>query len=217
MDWKYKHFSQERTFPAPPEEVREAARAYLSQSLGWRVTEIPDGLGASGVSFAHACLVAFHFQSAAGGTRVGIELLVERASSMGFMLVDIGGYYDIQMGHWLDGIQGRLRQPESAGQSATVPAPPHPAALQAKRPAALVFNGCLMFIAATFGLYFIFTFVAACVGLLTGHFLWIGRGGSGTLHGSTARITSAIILLIYGLILWRIARRSKQSRPPPWL
>jgi hypothetical protein len=129
---------------------------------------------------------------------------------MGFMLVDVGGYYTTQMGHWLDGIQWQLHQLEAAGQPATSTIPPDPATLHAKSPGAMMFNGCLLFIVIGFGLYFVFTFVAACVGLLSGHLLLIGRGGSDTLHGTAARITSAIILLVYALIVWRIARMSKR-------
>jgi hypothetical protein len=210
MDWKYKHFFREQTFPSSLAEVREAARAYMSLSLGWRISEIADGFNASGVSFAHACIAHFHFQPATGGTHLRIELLVERASSMGFMLVDIGGYYNIQIGHWLDGIQDRLRQPDSTGQLATAGAPPTLPPPQAKRPAALLFNGCLLFIVIGFGLYFIAVFVTACVGLLTGHFVWIGRSGTSTLHGTTARITSGIILVLYAFLIRRIAKMSRR-------
>jgi len=211
MDWKYKHLSQQRTFPSTPEEVFEAARAYVSQSLGWQITETPEGFSASGMSFAHASVAKFEFQPTPGGTDVRIELLVERASSTGFMLVDIGGYYTIQMVHWLDGIQWQLHQAESAGLPAMASAPPDPAALPAKSPAALLFNGCLIFIVIGFGLYFVFMFVAACVGLLTGHLVWIGRGSGGsTLHGISARIASTIILLVYAFVGWRIARMSKR-------
>jgi hypothetical protein len=75
------------------------------------------------------------------------------------MLVDIGGYYRIQIVHWLDGIQWQLHQAESPGQPTTAGAPPDPPASPAKSPAALLFNGCLILIAIGFGLYFIFMFV----------------------------------------------------------
>ncbi len=39
MDWKYKHFHQERVFPAPREFVFEAARTFMAESLGWQITK----------------------------------------------------------------------------------------------------------------------------------------------------------------------------------
>jgi hypothetical protein len=39
MDWKYKHFRQERIFQSPREEVLDAARTYLTESLGWTIKD----------------------------------------------------------------------------------------------------------------------------------------------------------------------------------
>ena len=84
MDWKYKHFHQERVFPAPRDLVSEAARAFMAESLGWQVTDTPDGFTAQGYSFSHRAIANLQIQSAAGGassesgTRVAVELLVER-------------------------------------------------------------------------------------------------------------------------------------------
>jgi hypothetical protein len=76
----------------------------MAESLGWAITDTPDGFTAQGSSFAHHAIANFHIQAAPGGTKVAVELLVERASPMGFMLVDVGGYYNIQIRKWLDGI-----------------------------------------------------------------------------------------------------------------
>src|SRR5258706_5423519 len=97
MDWKYKHFHQERVFPAPRDVVTEAARAFMGQSLGWKITETPDGFTAQGSSFSHGATAHLHIQSAGNGTTVAVELLVERAGWRGFMLFDVGGYYNIQI------------------------------------------------------------------------------------------------------------------------
>jgi len=43
MDWKYKHFHQERVFPAERELVFEAARTFMGESLGWKITDTPEG------------------------------------------------------------------------------------------------------------------------------------------------------------------------------
>jgi hypothetical protein len=43
--------------------------------------------------------------------------LVERAGWRGFMLVDVGGYYNIQIRKWLDGIQWSLSSEQWAASS----------------------------------------------------------------------------------------------------
>ena len=203
MDWKYKHFHQERVFPAPRDLVFEAARKFMAESLGWQITETPDGFTAEGYSFAHRSIAHLRIQSAGGGTKVAVELLVERASSGGFMLFDVGGYYSIQIRKWLDGIQWEHQQKLTGRQTETS----NPLVLAANKPGAYVFNGCLVFIAVMFGLYFLVTFICAVVGLLTGHlYLW-GRGGTVVIHGGLARIVSGLILLFGAWVGWRVKRK----------
>jgi len=116
MDWKYKHFHQERVFPEPRDAVLEAARAFMAESLGWRIADTADGFTAEGDSFAHHAIANFQIQSVAGGTRVTIELRVERASALGFMLFDVGGYYSIQIRKWLDGTAWQIHQRLTGGK-----------------------------------------------------------------------------------------------------
>ena len=116
MDWKYKHFHQERVFPAPRDLVTEAALTFMADSLGWQITNTTDGFTAEGYSFSHRASANLRIQTAAGpassesGTKVAIELLVERSGWRGFMLFDVGGYYNIQIRKWLDGIQWSIHQ-----------------------------------------------------------------------------------------------------------
>src|SRR6266536_1402809 len=110
MDWKYKHFHQERVFPAERDVVLEAARRVMAESLGWKITDTPEGFTAEGFSFFHEAIANFQIQSSTGGTRVAIELRVRRAGGAGFMLFDVGGYYNIQIGKWLDAIHCSLPQ-----------------------------------------------------------------------------------------------------------
>ena len=207
MDWKYKHFHQERVFPAPRDVVFEAARVFMAESLAWQVTDTPDGFTAQGYSFSHRAIANLRIQSAAGGasldsgTRVAVELLVERASSRGFMLFDLGGYYNIQIRKWLDGIQWSLHQKLTGSNDQST----NPLVLAENKPAAYIFNGCLVFIVVTFALYFLVTFIAAVVGLLTGHLFLLGRG-SLIIHGTWARIVSALILMFGAFLAWRIKR-----------
>ena len=110
MDWKYKHFHQERLLQASRDAVVEATRQYMSEYLGWKITEAADGLRAEGQSFSHAAIANFAIQPAGSETKISIDLLVERASPTGFMLFDVGGYYSIQMRKWLDGIQSGIHR-----------------------------------------------------------------------------------------------------------
>ena len=204
MDWKYKHFHQERDFPAPPDVVLEAARKFMSESLGWQVTDGPGGFTAQGYSFTHHAIANLRFQSAADGTKVAIELLVERAGWRGFMLFDVGGYYSIQMRKWLDGIQWSIHQKLTGSTDEST----NPLVLAQKKPAAYIFNGCLVFIVVMFALYFLVTFISALVGLLTGNlYLW-GRGGTLAVHGIWARTLSALILMFGLFLAFRIKRKA---------
>jgi hypothetical protein len=115
MDWKYKHFRQERIFQSPREEVLDAARTYLTESLRWTIKDTPNGFTAEGFSFFHAAIADFQIKSLAEGAAVAIELRVERAGGAGFMLFDAGGYYSIQIRKWLDGIQWRIHTNVTGG------------------------------------------------------------------------------------------------------
>src|SRR5882724_13171793 len=209
MDWKYKHFYQERVFSAPRDLVTEAARTFMSESLGWQITDTPDGFTAQGYSFSHRAIANLHIQSAVGGTssesgtKVAVELLVERAGWRGYMLFDVGGYYNIQIRKWLDGVQWSIHQKLTGTRDEST----NPLVLAEKKPAAYIFNGCLMFIVAMFGLYFLITFICAVVGLITGTlYLW-GRGGTLVIHGTLARIVSGLILLCGAFVVWRVKRK----------
>ena len=207
MDWKYKHFHQERVFPAARDVVAEAAHAFISESLGWQVTDTPDGLTAQGYSFSHRAIANVQIQTAADGTRVAMELLVERADWRGFMLFDVGGYYNIQVRKWLDGIQWTLHQKLTGSDDEST----NPLVLAEKKPAAYIFNGLLVFIVVIFALYFLVTFISALIGLLTGNLFLLGRG-SLTIHGISARVLSALILMFGAFILWRIKRNAPSGR-----
>ena|SRR2546427_6635282 len=203
MDWKYKHFHQERVFPASRDVVTEAARSFMGESLGWQITDTTEGFTAQGYSFSHQATANLRIQSAAGGTKVAIELLVQRAGASGFMLFDVGGYYNIQIRKWFDGIQWSIHQKLTSGQDQST-GPPLPASNKA---AACLFNGCLMFIVAMFALYFLVTFICAVVGLITGNLYLLGRGGTLAIHGTWGRIVSALILMFGAFLAWRIKRK----------
>ena len=209
MDWKYKHFRQERFFP--PDVVMEAARSFMTESLGWRVTDLarpapsdaPDGFTTEGYSFTHWAIASFQIESTPDGAKVVVELLVERAGWRGFMLFDVGGYYNIQIRKWLDGIQWSLHQELTGSHDESM----NPLVLAQNKPTAYIFNVCLGFIVVTFGLYFLVTFISALVGLVTGNLFLPGRG-SLTIHGIWARTLSLLILMFGVFLAWRIKRKA---------
>jgi len=207
MDWKYKHFHQERVFPASRDVVTEAARTLMAESLAWKITDTANGFDAQGYSFSHRAIANLQFQSVAEGTKATIELLVERAGWRGYMLFDVGGYYNIQARKWLDGIQWSLHQKLTGSHDEST----NPLVLAENKPAAFIFNACLLFIVVMFGLYFLVTFISAVVGVITGNlYLW-GRGGSLVVHGILARIVSALILLFAVFIGWRVKSSSPRT------
>ena len=212
MNWKYKHFHRTRIFAADRDVVRDAARTFVTQSLGWKLTnETSDAFTAEGYSFTHRGIANINIQTVANGTNVEVELAMKRAGSTGFMLFDVGGYYNIQIGHWLDGIQGLLHQEltDSRGTS-PIPAPP-----PRNKTTACLFNGCLAFIFLSFGLWFLVNVICAVVGLISGHLVLIGRGGDLHVHGMWARVVSTGILLFGFWIVWRILKTRGKRRGSP--
>jgi hypothetical protein len=211
MDWKYKHFHQERSFAAPQDVVSEAAHKYFGESLGWQITKEAEGFNAEGYSFSHQCIARLQFQADANATKVIVDLAAKRAGGRGFMLFDVGGYYNIQMRHWLDGTQANLHtilEPQSTSSPNPVP-PPLPST---NKGTACVFNGCIGFIVVMFALYVLVTFSEAIIGLITGHLYLFGRGGTLVVEGIAGRITSALIIMFILFIAWRVIgiRRSRQ-------
>ncbi|MBV8860002.1 MAG: hypothetical protein JOZ02_23930 [Acidobacteria bacterium] len=208
MDWKNKHFEREAVFQAQRDLVFEAARSFAAESLaGWQLADTSDGFEARGHSASHAATAKFRIEPAPFGTKVAVTLLVERAGPLGFMLFDVGGYYDRQMSKWLEGIQWHLHQgltsttqPESSAQARQ--AIPKPAGTQR------LYVGCLV---ALFVFPLFLYCVSAVVGLLTGNLYLVGRRG-GTIHGPWARIISGISLTIFVLIGLRVLKTRKKAR-----
>jgi hypothetical protein len=107
VDWKYKHFNHQAVFNARDQSVLEAARTVVAESFG-AIDGVPGGLAAHGYLGLHEVRATLSITAAAAGTQLAVELLVERATMRGYMLVDIGGYYDGQIDRWFSRIAGRL-------------------------------------------------------------------------------------------------------------
>src|SRR5215471_11588165 len=210
MDWKYKHFHQEKVFAAPPDLVHEAVRGYVTQTLGWKIAETETELTGEGQCFLHRAMVSFRLDPAGNETKLIADLQVERAGSSGFMLWDVGGYYKIQICKWFEGIQWLIHQRLAGGEiQSAAPVP------TTNRSSACVFNGCLVFIVAMFALWFVVNVICAIIGLFTGTlYLW-GRGGTLVLHGIWARIISALILAAGAFIVWKMFRKRRERATIP--
>ncbi len=107
MDWTYKHFRQEAVFNAPVHEVLEAARSVLAEAFG-PPEETSEGFTAQGFSGLHPATVTVHVASAVAGTQVTVELQVKRLAAFGYMLWDVGGFYNGRIDNWFRAIGERL-------------------------------------------------------------------------------------------------------------
>ena len=76
---------------------------------------------------------------------------------------------------------------------------------------------CVIIILIVFALWLCVNVIAAIIGLLTGHLYLMGRGGDLTLHGPWARIVSAMILLFFGWVAYRIWKPKKRNEGSGWL
>jgi hypothetical protein len=138
---------------------------------------------------------------------VAVTLLVERAGPLGFMLLDVGGYYDGRLRKWLEGIQWHLHQSltSTTPQESLERGRQAPPKATGTRP---LYVGCIV---ALFVLPIFLFCISAVVGLLTGHLYLVGRRG-GTIHGPWARIISGIFLTIVVLVVLRMLKTRKKAR-----
>ena len=211
MDWKNKRFDREAVFQAQRDLVFEAARSFAAESLaGWQITDTADGFEARGHSASHTATAEFRIEPAPSGTKVAVTLLVERAGPLGFMLFDIGGYYDGQTRKWLEGIQWHLQQRLTSAtrqESLEQGKQAIPKATGTKS----LYVGCMV---ALFVLPIFLFCIFAVIGLLTGDLYLVGRRGA-TIHGPWARIISGVILTIVALIAVRMLKMRKKAHAPP--
>jgi hypothetical protein len=220
MDWKYKHFAQEVVFQAKPETVHAAVRAFAGAWLAdWKVSETLDGIEAKGRSGGHIATAKFRIEpTPGGGTKVAVALQVERASYLGFVLADSGGYYNQQIYKWLQAVSWRIQerltpatQSEDQPGQALPAEPPIPEPSRGRTP----LMGCLIvFVLLPFCLWA----AAALVGLLTGTLYIPGRRNFGiTIHGPLARILSVIMMGLFGWMVLRVLRPKKRDRGSGWI
>ena len=85
----------------------DAARAVVAASFG-AIEDTADGFIARGDSGWHAAVATVGVMPAANGTQLAVELQVERAAMRGFMLFDVGDFYNGRIDHWFSDIAARL-------------------------------------------------------------------------------------------------------------
>ncbi len=107
MDWKYKHFIQQAVFKSSPSSLLEAARAVAVKWAG-AMEDTSDGFVARGSIALHNSIATFRITPVPEGTRLAVELLVERASTWGYALFDVGEYYNGQIDKWFLSISKQL-------------------------------------------------------------------------------------------------------------
>lgn len=207
MNWTYKRFDQKKIFQESPELVSEAARAFVESREGWQITNTTDGFETKGTSFSHSETAKFRIVPIDSGTKVTITLFVQRAGAFGFMLFDVGGFYNGQLRRWLENIEQNLHQKDSSVQSLSE---------KPKTGAASKFLiGCFGLIFAVFALCWLVQSVFAVIGIFTGslYLLLSKNAHETTLHGIAARIVAGIILAFDSFVIFSIFRKRKKDRP----
>lgn len=196
MDWKYSHFRQQQTFPEPRETVLRAARQSVAEGAQWAIADTATGFEAKGYSGFHTAVATFAFAQTGDGATMTVDLRVERASNFGFMLVDIGGYYDGQLGRWIEAVRQRVDDRFAGAAAAHPPRAGH----------ARLFDTVFLILVLILGLAFVLNFVVfPLIALVTGNLYFIGRGAGGPpLHGVWARGVSVALLLLDAWIVYRV-------------
>ena len=213
MDCKYKYFTREAAFQAEPEIVLQALRAFAADWLDdWKVSETLDGIEArihSGYRFATA---TFRVEPAPGGSRVAVKMQVERATSLGLMMFDPGGYFSGQIRKWLEALPWWIQQQQAVeNQSMNQDGKPASAGSQIPKPKRESDLGKRLIAASVAVVLFAYAIVAIA-GLITGELFISDNHGGITLHGLWARFVSAIVLVIIGWVgrrLWKLRKRKQ--------
>jgi hypothetical protein len=203
MDWKYKHFAGVQIYTQSASEVSAAARGYMAEALGWTIIDTADGgFEARGYSFSHAGIATFHASPEGAGARLTVELAMERAGPLGFMLFDVGGYYNGQIARWLLEIGDRL-----AGRVGELA--PHRPPSSGER----LLSWLIMFAFVGFLIWAAWALVLGpIIGLTTGVLDLPGRNSDLVLTGAWARGVSAGILALDVVLVFLVLRR---RRPRP--
>jgi hypothetical protein len=217
MDSIYKQFTGEAVFQAELEIVREAVRAFAGNWLAdWKLIETADGFEATGQSAGLPAIAKFRIESAAGGTKVAVGLQVEQASPPGSTPAGTGKDYDNQIRKWLEAIPWWVQQEQAA---ANHPAGHHgngfPSELpKRRRPriGEIAGGSVIIFSLLAVTLYAI----SAVIGLLTGSLFLPSKRNPNPppIHGLPARIISALILALFGWLVFTIWKLTKRKRNP---
>jgi hypothetical protein len=103
MNFSEKHFHREALFQAPESIVLEAIRLFWAKDNEWIIEDpIP---GTSRIDLRKGANHAwFEVEPEPGGVKVTVDYDVPRLGATGFMLWDIGGYYDRTIDKWLHGV-----------------------------------------------------------------------------------------------------------------
>jgi hypothetical protein len=204
VDWKYKRFRQEVTFPAPASIVAAAARTLAPQSLGTgTLVDTADGFEADGCAGYHDLVATVHFNPLPDGTKVTVEARVLRYNGFGnYMLLDLG-YFDRRIRRYFEAIRDDVHErlcltdAKAAARVSTVKVAP--------AGFAKIFRAFLL-------IWVIALFVSALTGLFTGKLWLLGTDTAGAVSAQGARLFSAMLLLSAILVVVAVRRRRAFGR-----
>jgi hypothetical protein len=197
-------FSDSRTFWIPPDELRTVVKSVL-QNAGWSyqmpsddefVARVPMTGWSWGEEFRAKIFSDGKIQvtSKCHGSRPQIVDFGKNRTNVELFFAQV---------------QHTIGQGPTSG-SATAPGPTTQVKQPPRKrsPVGSIFIGCALTI---FGLSLLMSMIFAVIGLLTGTLFVAGRGKGTTLHGLSARIVSALILIGFAGALVLVLRRRRKA------
>jgi hypothetical protein len=218
MGAEYQQFDGQAEFQADPGIVREAIRDFAGNWLaGWKLSEAPDGIEATGQSGGHNATAIFLIVPAVSGASLALTLKVEQGGQAESAWGDGDEDYDNLVRKWLEALPWWVQQKQTP--------PPQPADLEEKifipelpkrrrRIGDILASSFLILWLLVITLYAL----AALIGLVTGELKLPSKrtGDLVTTQGWAARIVSVVILAIYGSIVSSIWKWRKKHKGKPW-
>jgi hypothetical protein len=196
-------FSESRTFPIPPDELRTVVKSVLA-SAGWSyqmptddefVAQTPNSGWSWGEEFRARIFPDGKIQVASKCHGSRPQLI-----DFGRNKTNVESFF-AQVQHTIarGSISGPAIQPGPLTQVKSSPA----------TKVGSIFIGCTM---TVFLLGLLMYLLFAVIGLLTGTLYMPGRGGDLTLHGTWARIVSGLILVGFAVLLVLVFRKRRRKR-----
>lgn len=201
-------FSERRAFQLRQDELAAAVRAAL-ENLGWSYKALSDeeflaSVPFSGLTWGEEFKVRIHPGGVIEAESECVNGRVPQVFDFGRNRQNVQTFLGLVARGTGQGIQQRpvnAAMQESARRVAQ--------AVPQRRLAVTLFGGCLI-AALAFGI--LIYLVTSVIGLLTGNLYLLGRGDATVVHGTWARIISAVILALFVWILVRVLKFRRKTR-----